>query len=126
DRLTMLVGRELAILKGARPAALNANDDERATLLALYTKLCAGFKRETAALSADTRKRLTSATEALRAALKEESRWLARFRHVSEGLIKAVADEVAARQAPTTYAKAGSLTKAGTGTASAMTYSRTI
>ena len=126
DRLTVLVNRELAILKGARPAALNVNDDERATLLAHYTKRCAAFKRETAALSADTKRRLTAATEQLRAALKDESRWLARFRHVSEGLIKAIADEVAVRQAPATYAKAGSFTKAGAAAVSAMTYNRTI
>ena len=128
ERLTALVNRELAILKGARPAALNVNDDERATALALYAKRCATSKREVppAALAAEARKQLTAATEKLRAALKEESRWLARFRHVSEGLIKAIADEVAARQTPATYAKAGAFAKAAPGAASAMTYNRTI
>ena len=69
---------------------------------------------------------LSAATEMLRAALKEEGRWLARFRHVSEGLIKAIADEVAARQTPATYAKAGSFTKPATAAASAMAYNQTI
>jgi hypothetical protein len=127
ERLTAIVERELAILKGARPSALNSNDDERAATLALYAKRCAAFKREVApTLSSDARKRLTAVTEKLRAALKEESRLLARFRHVSEGLIKAIADEVAARQTPTTYAKAGTFAKPATGSASAMTYNRTI
>jgi hypothetical protein len=126
ERLTAIVERELAILKGARPSALNANDDERATTLALYAKRCAVFKREMSApLSADAKKRLTAATEKLRTALKEESRVLARFRHVSEGIIKAVADAVAARQAPTTYAKAGAFTKPAAGAASAMTFNQT-
>ena len=125
ERLTQIVERELAILKGARPSALNTNDDERATTLALYAKHCAAFKREAmSALSADVKKRLTGATERLRAALKEESRLLARFRHVSEGIIKAVADAVAARQAPPTYAKAGAFTKPAS-SASAMAYNQT-
>jgi hypothetical protein len=126
--LTALVERELAILKGNRPSALNVNDDERATMLALYAKRCVAFKREVplASLSAETKTRLTMVTEKLRAALREESRWLARFRHVSEGLIKAIADEVAARESPAAYAKAGVFTKTASGAASAMTYNRTI
>ncbi|MBI1210590.1 MAG: hypothetical protein GC190_03945 [Alphaproteobacteria bacterium] len=126
ERLIKIVERELAILKGARPSALTADDDERATTLALYSKRCASFKREVLpTLDADAKKRLTTATDKLRAALKEESRLLARFRHVSEGLIKAIADEVATRQAPPTYAKAGSFAKPAAGSASAMTYNQT-
>jgi hypothetical protein len=126
ERLTALVNRELAILKGARPAALNTNDDERATTLAHYAKRCAAFKREVApTLGSEAKRRLTAATEKLRAALKEESRLLVRFRHVSEGLIKAIADEVASRQAPPTYAKAGAFAKPAAGSASAMTYNQT-
>lgn len=128
ERLTALVNRELAILTSGRPAALNVNDDERATSLALYAKRCAAFKRDVplTALTGEAKKRLTAATDKLRAALKEEGRWLARFRHVSEGLIKAIADEVAARQTPATYAKAGAFTKASGGAAAAMTYNQTI
>jgi len=126
ERLTAIVERELAILKGGRPSALTTNDDERAITLALYAKKCAAFKREAlTALTGDAKKRLTAATEKLRVALKEESRLLARFRHVSEGIIKAVADAVAARQAPTTYAKAGAFAKPAPGAASAMTYNQT-
>ena len=126
ERLTKIVERELAILKGARPSALNAQDDERAATLALYSKRSAAFKRETLpTLNADIRKRLLAATEKLRIALKEEARMLARFRHVSEGLIKAIADEVAARQTPPTYAKAGAFAKPASGAASAMTYNQT-
>ena len=128
ERLTALVNCELAILKSGRPAALNVNDDERAASLALYAKRCTAFKREVplAALGGEAKKRLSAATEMLRAALKEEGRWLARFRHVSEGLIKAIADEVAARQTPATYAKAGSFTKPASAAASAMAYNQTI
>lgn len=126
ERLTAIVERELAILKGARPSALNTNDDERATTLALYGKKCAAFKREAmSTLTGDAKKRLTAATEKLRAALKEEARLLARFRHVSEGIIKAVADAVAARQTPATYAKAGAFAKPAAGAASAMTFNQT-
>jgi hypothetical protein len=128
ERLTALVTRELAILKGSRPAALNVNDDERALSLALYTKRCAAFKRDAGsnAIGGEAKNRLTAATEKLRLALKEESQLLARFRHVTEGLVKAIADEVTSRQAPTTYAKAGSLAKPATAAASAMTFNQTI
>lgn len=126
ERLTAIVERELAILKGARPSALNTNDDERSTTLTLYAKKCAAFKREAmSALTNDSKKRLNAATEKLRTALKEEARILARFRHVSEGIIKAVADAVAARQTPTTYAKAGAFSRPVPGAASAMTYNQT-
>jgi len=128
DRLTALVTRELAILGGGRPAALNVNDDERALSLALYTKRCAAFKRDVALVSIrnEAGMRLAVATEKLRTALKEESRLLARFRHVSEGLVKAIADEVASRQTPATYAKAGSFAKPAANAASAMTFNQTI
>jgi hypothetical protein len=128
ERLTALVNRELAILKGGRPAALNVNDDERALSLALYTKRCTAFKRDVAPtpIASQAKKQLATATEKLRAALKEESRLLARFRHVSEGLVKAIADEVASRQAPATYAKAGSFAKPAASAASAMTFNQTI
>lgn len=126
ERLTKIVERELAILKGGRPSALTADDDERAVALAHYSKRCAAFKREALpTLSGEPKKRLVAATDKLRRALKEESLLLARFRHVSEGLIKAIADEVAARQTPTTYAKAGAFAKPAAGSASAMTYNQT-
>jgi hypothetical protein len=126
ERLTAFVERELAVLKSGRPSALKTDDDERAMTLAIYTKRCAAFKREIApTLTADAKKRLSAATDKLRAALKEESRLLARFRFVSEGLIKAIADEVAARQAPPTYAKAGAFAKPAAGSASAMTFNQT-
>jgi hypothetical protein len=126
ERLVAIVEREVAVLKGGRPSALNPEDAERAQLLALYAKRSAAFKRELLpTLTADAKKKLTAATDKLRAALKEEARLLARFRHVTEGLIKAIADEVAARQAPPTYAKAGAFAKPAAGSATAMTYNRT-
>ncbi len=126
DRLTAIVEREVTILKGARPAALNTNDDERTTLLAQYSKQVATTKRDMATLSPDAKKRLTAATEKLRSALKEESRLIARFRYVNEGLIKAIADEVAARHTPTAYARAGAFAKPSAAVTSAMTYNQRI
>jgi hypothetical protein len=128
EHLTALVTREVAILKDRRPASLKVNDDERAQSLALYAKRCAAFKRDiaTTPLGTEAKKKLTAATEKLRAALKEESRLLAGFRHVTEGLVKAIADEVAARRTPIAYAKAGAFAKPAATAASAMTYNQTI
>jgi hypothetical protein len=128
ERLTALVTRDLAILKGNRPSALKVNDDERALSLAHYAKRCVELKRHIAStpLGNAAKQRLTAATEKLRTALKEESRMLARFRHVTEGLVKVIADEVASRQAPATYAKAGSFTRPRANAASAITFNQTI
>ena len=128
ERLTALVTRELAILKGNRPSALNVNDDERALGLAHYAKRCAALKSAlpSAPIGNEGKRRLTAATEKLYAALKEEARMLARFRHVTEGLVKAIADEVASRRKPPTYAKAGSFARPPASVVSAMTYNRTI
>lgn len=108
-KLATLVEQDVTILKGARPAALTQNDTDRAALTALYAKAMAEFKAKPAiaALPLSVAQRLKAATERLHKALKEQTRLLARFRHVTEGLVKAVAETVAAREATGVYGKQG-------------------
>jgi hypothetical protein len=108
-RLAGLVERDVTTLKGARPAALTQNETDRAQLTALYAKAMAAFKTKPAVstLPLPVAERLKAATERLHKALKEQTRLLVRFRHVTEGLVKAVAETVAAREAPGVYGKHG-------------------
>ena len=114
DKLAALTEQDVATLKAKRPAALTTADDGRTTLLLQYGRVSADFKNGTALtnLPALTQQRLKSATERLHKALKEQNRLLTRFRHVTEGVVKAIADAVTARQTPTTYAKSGAFVKA--------------
>jgi hypothetical protein len=129
ERIAVFTEREIAILKGDRPAALGASETERATLLVLYGKAAAEWKAASAIkeLPRSVQLRLKGATERLHKALKEHGRLVARFRHVSEGLIKAIADGVAARQAPASYARPGSLPRPSARShASALTLNQTV
>ena len=112
EQLAVRVERDVTILKGARPAALNVDDKDRAALTQLYAKAMVAFKPDaTADLPLSVKTRLKAATERLHAGLKQQSRLIARFRHVTEGLVKAIADGVVARTSPGVYAKSGSVVK---------------
>lgn len=112
-KLAAFVERDVTVLKGNRPAALAEHENDRATLTALYGKAMTEFKGKAAvpALPAPVQKRLKEATERLHKALKEQARLLARFRHVTEGMVKAIAQAVAARDASGVYGKAGYVVK---------------
>ena len=112
-KLAALIEGDIATLKAKRPALLAEGEADRATLLLQYGKAAAEFKTPAtlAALPLATKQRLKAAAERLHKAIKEQNRLLARFRHVSEGLIKAIAETVAAREAPSLYAKSGAYAK---------------
>jgi hypothetical protein len=129
ERLAALVEHDVTVLKRQRPAELTANENERAALTLLYAKAMAECKSKpfVAALPASVRKRLKLATERLRKALKEQSRLLARFRHVTEGLVKAIAETVAARETPGVYGKAGQVVKPpASPRAAALTFNKAV
>lgn len=126
--LAALTEQDIVTLKGKRPSALDLHDNERATLLLLFGKAAAEFKSGTALapLPADVKLRLKTANERLHKALKEQNRILIRFRHITEGLVKAVVDNVAARAAPPAYAKSGAFAKPAAARATAMTFNQAI
>ncbi len=112
-KLAALIEQDIVTLKAKRPAVLAQSEGDRATLLLQYGKAAAEFKTVAALanLPVAAKQRLKTATERLHQAMKEQNRLLARFRHVSEGLIKAIAETIAAREAPATYAKSGAYAK---------------
>ena len=113
-RLAALIEDDVATLRGKRPSQLVKTEADRSTATLLYGKAVSEFKTSGAAksLSPSTKLRLSTATTRLHAAIKEQTRLLTRFRHVTEGLIKAVADVVIARETPNTYAKNGAVSRA--------------
>lgn len=113
DRLAALLEHDAMALRGKRPADLATNENERVALTLSYTKAMAEFrdKLAIAALPLPLQKRLKQATERLHKALGEQARLLARFRHVTEGLVKAIAETVAARNTTGVYGKVGQLVK---------------
>lgn len=112
-KLAAFVERDVTVLKGNRPRALAQTEDDRAALTLLYGKAMTDFKNKAAvaALPAPAQNRLKESTERLHNALKEQTRLLARFRHVTEGMVKAIAEAVAARDASGVYGKAGYVVK---------------
>lgn len=112
-KLATLIEQDVVTLKSKRPALLAQNETDRATLLLHYGKAAAEFKTAAiiASLPLAPKQRLKAATERLHKAMKEQNRLLARFRHVSEGLIKAIAEGVAARETPALYGKSGAYAK---------------
>jgi hypothetical protein len=127
-KLAALTEQDVATLKAGRPAALAEQENDRATQYILFGRAAAEFKSKAAVaqLSPDAKLRLKSATERLHKALKEENRLLTRFRHISEGLVKAVAESVAARSSPPAYAKSGAFVKPSASRISAMTLNQAI
>ncbi|MEQ1752911.1 MAG: hypothetical protein ABL973_02120 [Micropepsaceae bacterium] len=128
-RLAALIEDDVTTLKGKRPAMLAKNEADRATAMPLYGKATADFRSPTAisVLPPATQTRLKTATARLHAAIKEQTRLLIRFRHVTEGLVKAVADVVAARETPTAYAKSGAFARSNASQrATAMTLNQAV
>jgi hypothetical protein len=112
-KLAILVEQDVATLKGNRPSALAQNEGDRAALLLIYGKAVTDARAPGAMgdVPASVKARLKAATERLQNALKEQGRLLTRFRHVTEGLVRAVAENVAAREAAPVYAKTGHMVK---------------
>src|SRR5262249_19072594 len=112
-RLADLIEQDIVTLKGKRPADLAQHDNDRATVMLHYAKAAAEFKTpaQVAPLPAPVKQQLKLAAERLHKAMKEHARLLTRFRHVTEGVIKAIADGVAARETPPAYAKTGTFAK---------------
>jgi hypothetical protein len=128
EKLAALTEQDVATLKQRRPSALAQAEDSRTALLLLYGKAAAEFKSAPAiaALPAPVKLRLKSATERLHKALKEQNRLLTRFRHVTEGVVKAIADAVTARQSSGAYAKSGAFAKPASPQATALTYNQAV
>lgn len=106
ERLTAAIEADIAALKAGRPNEMLSLDPEIQKLSLTYTREVASLDlARTKTAPVELRKRLVGATGKFREALKLHNRVLTRVRNATEGLIKAVAEEVErARTRQTTYA----------------------
>jgi hypothetical protein len=128
-RLCTMIEEDCAILRARRPAQLAGRQAEREALMLHYAKAVSDFRKAhvKGSLPQSLKQKLDKTTEKLMAATREHSRLLARFRHVTEGMLKAVANVVIAQETPIAYAKSGAFTStAGNQRASALTLNQAV
>lgn len=104
ERLDSLIARETELIQGRKPQDIAAFSDEKAHVAALYAREMKSFKGDVAGaknLPKPKIEKLKSVSAHLRETLNRHARLLARLRRVSEGLIKTIAEDVAAKRAPT-------------------------
>jgi hypothetical protein len=125
DRLTELVAGQAKALEEHRPQDMTESLEEASRLANLYRHESARVRADPSLIAGAAlaqRTRLVRSTEAFDAVLARQGRALAAAKQVSEGLVKAIADEVAAqRSRAATY---GPGAAAPTATATAITLNR--
>jgi hypothetical protein len=108
ERLIAAIEADIAALKAGRPQDLCTTDPEIQRLSALYGREAAGLDPARAkAAPSELRRKFFDTTTKFRDALALHARLLTRMRNASEGIVKAVAEEIERRRAPThSYAPA--------------------
>lgn len=106
ERLTAAFEADIAVLKAGCPCEMPSLNPEIQKLSLTYAREVTSLDLARAKTApSELRKRLAGATGKFRDTLKLHNRLLTRVRNATEGLIKAVADEVdRARSRQTTYA----------------------
>lgn len=98
ERLTGLLQRETQLFEARRPLETEAFQGEKSRLASLYRREIASVKADPSRLEgadADTKATLKSATERFTEALAANGRAVDALRVLTEGVVKAVADEAA-------------------------------
>ena len=108
ERLIAAIEADIAALKAGRPRDMHTIDPEIQRLSALYGREAAGIDPTRAnAAPPELHRKLVATTTRFRDSLASHRRLLTRVRTASEGIVKAVAEEVERRRAPLrTYAPA--------------------
>jgi hypothetical protein len=125
ERLIAAIEADIAALKAGRPQELRTIDPEIQRLSALYGREAAGLDPARAkAAPSELRRKFFDTTAKFRDALALHARLLTRLRNASEGIVKAVAEEIERRRAPTcSYAPAASAARPH---AAAMVYDKIV
>jgi hypothetical protein len=101
ERLIAALEADIAALKSGKPKDMRTQDPEIQRLTALYSREAAQLTPAQAKLvPRDSVLRLTETTRRFRDSLARHTRILTRVRNASEGMIRAVAEEVERRRAP--------------------------
>ena len=111
ERLTALIAEQLRAFEARRPHDAAANAEETARLANLYRYESLKLKTEPSSLDdapAELRERLVAATRAFDAVLARHGRAVEAAKTITEGLIRAIAEEVhKQRHAVTSYGHKG-------------------
>lgn len=129
-RLSAMVEDEIGMIERRAPHRLAEHEDERSRLALHYAREMQAMRAEPSNIRALTRERierLKDETAAFNGALDRHRRLIARMRRVTEGIIKAVADEAANQRAPqTAYARPGAALAPYTRPAAPLAFNRKI
>lgn len=108
ERLNEAIAADIEALSTGKPQEMRSLDPEVQKMLLIYGREAQGVDPAQArSLPAELKKRLIAVTAKFRDSLGLQQRLLTRMRTASEGIVKAVADEVQRQRAPTiTYAPA--------------------
>ena len=102
ERLSEAIEGDIAALKAGKPQQMRTLDPEIQRLSATYGREAAGLTADMAeAVPAPVRSRFFDVTKRFKDLLDLHARMVARVRNASEGVIKAIADEVDRRAQPT-------------------------
>jgi hypothetical protein len=122
-KLTEEIERETQLLRAHRPHELGDVIEAKARLAALYSAEMTAIRKNRKLIegaSAEVMAAFRRVTELFRAALADHERILNRVRGMTEGMVKAIADELAARQRPPQgYGRGATPASAGKATAPA-------
>lgn len=97
-RLTQALHADIGALDRGRPAEMQSILPDTQQLLVQYAREVAALKPQLKLLPGEARKALTDATAELHEALALHERRLACVRRASEGMIRAVVDDVESRK----------------------------
>jgi hypothetical protein len=112
ERLTDLIAKEASAFENRRPQDAAQYIEETARLANLYRHESARVRANIALISgadAALRQRLVRATEAFDSVLARQARALNAAKTITEGLVRAVAEEIAAQRAPAAGYGAGAM-----------------
>ena len=129
ERLTALLTRETDLILAREPPLQGADGEEKARLANLYRQEMARIAESRELIRTAPMRaldRLRAATIRFRAALVDHERALAAVKEVSEGVVRAIAEEVARVQAgPRGYGASGGYNAAAPGSGAALALNRT-
>ncbi len=98
ERLTRVLEADIAALEKSEPQAMRSIEPEMQQLAALYAREAQALRVQLAQSGTRPPEKLTTATRAFGEALQRQTRLLTRVKNASEGMVRAIAEEVDKRR----------------------------
>ncbi len=130
SQLSDLLDTEQAMLRTNRPSEIQDLNDQKSKLSALYQREMTALKADPSKikeLSKERREALKESTAAFRKNTDQHLQLLQSFRHISEGIVKSVAEEAVAKETPAAgYGRTAMAPKPSAGTPRAFAVNQVI